>query len=316
MLGLLQSEFPLTQEPYAELGKKMGASGDEVQQRIGKLKANGIVRAIGPVINPAHLGYKTTLVAMRVSGVEMDNAARLLNDHPMVSHAYERDHHFNLWFTLAFPEKTDIGPEIEKLGHNMKAEAAFPLPARRLFKLRTHFGNDKGTSESGTKDTAGTKYGTAQLSVMDRRIINELQQDLPQTIYPFADMSARVDMSESEFLAGCQSLLMRGVMRRFGAAINHRQAGYIANCMTCWEAPPGKLDVAADILTAQFAVSHCYERETNPLWKYNLFAMIHGHTREECVEIADRVSAQTGLADYIVLFSTNEIKKTRVRYQA
>ena len=315
MLGLLQSEFPLTQEPYAELGKKLGVSGDEVQQRIGQLKANGIVRAIGPVINPARLGFSTTLVATVVTKAEMDNAARLLNDHPMVSHAYERDHHFNLWFTLGFPEKTDIGPEIAKLGHKMKAEAAFPLPARRLFKLRTHFGNDKGTNESGTKDTVGTKYGTVQLSVMDRRIINELQQDLPQTTYPFADMSARVDMSESEFLAGCQSLLMRGVMRRFGAAINHRQAGYIANCMTCWEAPPEKLDVAADILTAQSAVSHCYERETNPLWKYNLFAMIHGHTREECVEIADRVSAQTELADYIVLLSTKEIKKTRVRYQ-
>ncbi len=315
LLGMLQSEFPLTQEPYAELGGKMGADGGEVLKRIGQLRKTGLVRAIGPVFNPAHLGYKTTLVAMRVLEAEMDNAARILNDHPMVSHAYERDHHFNLWFTLAFPEKTDIGPEIEELGHKMKAEAAFPLPARRLFKLRTHFGNDKGTNESGTKDTVGTKYGTVQLSVMDRRIINELQQDLPQTTYPFADMSARVAMPESEFLAGCRSLLMRGVMRRFGAAINHRQAGYITNGMTCWEAPPGKLAVAAEMLTAQSAVSHCYERETNPLWKYNLFAMIHGRTRAECVEIADRVSAQTELADYIVLFSTKEIKKTRVRYQ-
>ncbi|MFC2001911.1 hypothetical protein ACFLUZ_05365 [Chloroflexota bacterium] len=315
LLGLLQSEFPLTQEPYAELGKKMGASGDEVLKQIGMLKENGLVRAIGPVFHPAHLGYKTTLVAMRVFGVEMDNATRILNDHPMVSHAYERDHHFNLWFTLGFPENTDIGPEIDNLSHKMKAEAAFALPARRLFKLRTYFGNNKGTNESGTKDTIGTKYSPVQLSVMDRRIINELQQDLPQTTHPFADMSARVDMSENEFLTGCQSLLMRGVMRRFGVAINHRQAGYIANGMTCWEAPPGKLDVAADILTAQSAVSHCYERETNLLWKYNLFAMIHGYTREECVEIADSVFAQTELTDYVVLFSTKEIKKTRVRYQ-
>lgn len=315
MLGLLQSEFTLTPEPYAELGTKMGVSGDEVLSQIGKLKENGIVRAIGPVINPARLGFKTTLVAMRVSGVEMDNAASILNGHPMVSHAYERDHHFNLWFTLAFPEETDIEPEIERLSHQMKAEAAFSLPARRLFKLRTHFGNNKGTNESVTEDTVGTKYSPVRLSVMDRRIINELQQDLPQTAHPFADMSARADMSESEFLARCRSLLMRGVMRRFGAAINHRKAGYLANGMTCWEAPPEKLDVAAGMLTAQSAVSHCYERETNPLWKYNLFAMIHGHAREECVAIADMVSAQTGLADYTILFSTKEIKKTRIRYQ-
>ena len=69
------------------------------------------------------------------------------------------------------------------------------------------------------------------------------------------------------------------------------------------------------MLTDQSAVSHCYERETNPLWKYNLFAMIHGHTKKECVEIADTVSAQTGLADYTILFSTKELKKTRIIYQ-
>ena len=311
---MLQSEFPLTQEPYAALGKKMGASGDEVLKQIGQLKANGVVRAIGPVINPVYLGFKTTLVAMMVGKTEMDNAARLLNDHPRVSHAYEREHRFNLWFTLAVHEDIDIETEIGRLAGEFKAEAAFSLPARRLFKLRTHFGNDEGTNESGTKDTVGTKYGPVQLSDMDRRIINELQQDLPQTTYPFAGMSARVDMSESEFLAGCQSLLMRGAMRRFGAAINHRQAGYLANGMTCWEAPPEKLDVAADTLTTQSTVSHCYERETNPLWKYNLFAMIHGHTRKECVEIADRVSAQTELADYTILFSTKELKKMRIKY--
>ncbi|MFC2067407.1 AsnC family transcriptional regulator [Chloroflexota bacterium] len=315
LLALLQSEFPLTQEPYAELGKKLGVSGDEVQQRIGQLKANGIVRTIGPVINPACLGFRTTLVATMVTEAEMNNAAKLLNDHPMVSHAYERDHHFNLWFTLGFPEKTDIGPEIERLGHKIKAEAAFHLPALKIFKLRTHFGNEKGINDSGIKDTVGTKYDIVQLSVADRRVINELQQDLPQTTYPFADMSVRVDMAVSEFLARCQSLLLRDIMHHFGAAINRHQVGYIANCMTCWKAPPSKIDVAANILTNQSAVSHCYERETNHLWKYNLFAMIHGHNREECIEIADKISAQTELADYVVLFSTKEIKKTRVRYQ-
>ena len=62
-------------------------------------------------------------------------------------------------------------------------------------------------------------------------------------------------------------------------------------------------------------VSHCYERKTNPLWRYNLFVMIHAHTREACREIVDRVSREIGLKDYVLLFSTREIKKKRVKYR-
>jgi len=75
-----------------------------------------------------------------------------------------------------------------------------------------------------------------------------------------------------------------------------------------------KVEVIAKKLASLREVSHCYERKTNPLWRYNLFAMIHSHTREECQEIADRVSCETDLKDYVQLFSTREFKKTRVKY--
>jgi DNA-binding Lrp family transcriptional regulator len=103
-------------------------------------------------------------------------------------------------------------------------------------------------------------------------------------------------------------------MRRFGAAVNHRKAGFAANAMTCWAAPPEKVVAAGQKLASWREVSHCYERKTNPLWRYNLFAMIHAHTEEACREIAAKVSAQTGLTDYVMLFSTREFKKTRVKY--
>jgi len=316
LLGMLQSEFPLTQEPYAELGGKMGADGGEVLKRIGQLRKTGLVRAIGPVFNPAHLGYKTTLVAMRVLEAEMDNAARILNDHPMVSHAYEREHHFNLWFTLAVPDTVDTDAELLRLAGVIKAEAAFDLPAVKVFKLRTYFSSDE---DDQPEVPAGTPNGVTRQSVylspIDREVINELQQDLPLISRPFAEMSVRLRTDEEKFLTQCRSLLSRGIIRRFGASINHRGVGFAANAMTCWAVPAEKVEVIADKLVPLRQVSHCYERKTNPEWHYNLFAMIHGHTREQCQGIAERVSLETGLMDYVLLFSTREFKKIRVIYQ-
>ena len=154
----------------------------------------------------------------------------------------------------------------------------------------------------------------AELSPGDRALINELQQDLPLIQRPFDEVSARLGMETDEFLAQCRSLLQRGVMRRYGASINHRAVGYTANAMACWVAPPDKVQVAVDMLAALPAVSHCYEREVNTYWPYNLFCMVHSHIRKACQAVADNVSRETGLKDNVLLFSSKEYKKVRVNY--
>ncbi|MFC2052315.1 Lrp/AsnC family transcriptional regulator [Chloroflexota bacterium] len=315
LLGLLQIEFPLTGKPYADFGLKLGISEDEVIQRIGQLKLKGLIRQISPVFDARRLGYKTTLAAMRVAETELDKAAQLIMDHPCISHGYERDHHFNLWFTLAVPGMVDVEIELKQLAGLLRAEAVFSLPAAKLFKLRTFFdldGDSRPTVDSDIPDNVISQE--PRLSQIDRRIINELQQDLPLVSQPFAGMSDRLGVDELRFTAQCQSLLARGIMRYFGAAINHREAGFAANAMTCWVVPAEKVEIIGKKLASLLEVSHCYERQTNPLWQYNLFAMIHGHTKEACREVAEKVSAETGFADYVMLFSTRELKKTRVKY--
>jgi len=315
LLSLLQAKFPLIKEPYADLGLSLGIAEEAVIGRIEQLKAKGFVRQIGPVFNAASLGYRTTLVAMRVAETRLDKAAELISKHPGVSHAYERDHHFNFWFTLAVPVTVETEAELQRLAELVKVETVFALPALRLFKLRAYFGSD-GDGQSGTAAEVSSDIISqeAQLSPTDKLIISELQQDLPLVSQPFTEMTIRLGMDEEKFLTQCRFLLSRGVMRRFGAAVNHRKAGFAYNAMTCWVAPPEKIVSAGEKLASLREVSHCYERKTNPLWQYNLFAMIHVHTEEACREIADKVSAQTGLTDYVMLFSTKEFKKARVRY--
>ncbi len=257
----------------------------------------------------------TTLVATRVTGEEYDKAVRVLIDHPGVSHAYERDHHFNLWFTLALQSRIDVDAELEKMFAAVNTAAVFSLPATRLFKLRTYF-DTSGDGQPAIDDSHDVELSQqeSEISPADKAVINALQQDLPLVPRPFYDMSQEPGMDEDEFLPRCRSLLSRGIIRRFSASINHRRVGFAANGMACWVVPEEAVDDIAGKLTALREVSHCYERQTNPLWEYNMFAMIHGLTEENCRKIADTVAAETGLTDYILLFSTRELKKTRVKY--
>jgi DNA-binding Lrp family transcriptional regulator len=174
-------------------------------------------------------------------------------------------------------------------------------------------GNGRQLPDSGAP-ASGTLYQKADLSPTDKLVVNELQQALPLVRRPFDKMSARLTMDVEEFLDYCCSLRQRGIMRRFGASIEHTNIGFTANAMTCWVTPPEVVEIAGKKLAALREVSHCYERKTGPLWAYNLFAMIHGHTREDCQVIADKVSQETGLNEYVLLFSVKEFKKARVKY--
>jgi DNA-binding Lrp family transcriptional regulator len=316
LLNLVQVEFPLTREPYADLGVQLGIDGDEVIRRIEQLKEKGVIRQISPVLDARSLGYQTTLVAMRVAENQLDRAERLIIKHPGVSHGYEREHNFNLWFTLTVPPTADMEAELQQLTGPIGAEVVFDLPAVKVFKLNTYFDmvGDGRTMAATAAQPGGVLPREVKLSQTDRLVINELQQDLPLVPMPFAAMAERLGMDVEHLLAQCQSLLERGIMRRFGAAINHSRAGFKANAMACWVAPPDMVDVAGRKLASLREVSHCYQRKTNPVWQFNLFAMIHSHTREACQEIVNKASHQTGLTDYVLLFTTKELKKVRIKY--
>jgi len=316
LLNLVQTEFPLKPRPYSELGLKLGIDRDDVIQRIEQLKAKGIIRQISPVFDARSLGYKVTLVAMRVAENQLEKAAQVIKQHPGISHGYERDHHFNLWFTLAIPAAADMETELKRLTSPINAEAILALPAIRLFKIGAYFamGRDRQTAMATVAQPGRVLPQEAELSPTDRLVINELQQDLPLVPAPFTAMAAQLNMDEEFFLAHCRSLLQRSIMRRFGALVNHRKTGFKANAMACWVAPPDKVDTAGRKLASLHEVSHCYERKTNPWWPYNLFAMIHGRSREICRVLADKVSSETGLRDYVLIYSTKEFKKARVKY--
>jgi DNA-binding Lrp family transcriptional regulator len=205
-----------------------------------------------------------------------------------------------------------LDAEIEKLKTAAGAELAVSLPVVRMFKLGAYF--DIEGEGLAAPATGIDNQGIVTMSAAQKIALNVLQRDLPLAPSPFAGMAREADMTVETFLDVCRELLESGAVRRFSASINHRRAGFSANAMTCWAAPPEKVDSVGNRLAALKQVSHCYERATGHLWRHNIFAMVHGRAREECQEVAESISAEMGLADRLLLYSTREFKKARVIY--
>jgi siroheme decarboxylase len=311
LLGLLQNGFPLTNEPFSDMGIKLSISGDDVIHHINILKKKGIVRQISPVLDARKIGYQSTLVAMKIPPHGIGKVESFLIGHPGVSHAYERDNDFNIWFTLSLPANTDIQIELKRVATTVGAESIFDLPAVKVYKLRTNFSDD---TDSYALEKINNLSERIEMSIIERDIINALQEDLPLISNPFKGFADKVGISVDSMLSICHSLLKRGVIRRYGASINHYRAGYKANAMTCWYVPPEKITAFVNNVTSLSQVSHCYERKTNSHWHYNVFVMVHGYDRSICSDTINKISSGNDINDFAVLFSTREFKKTRIKY--
>ena len=121
-------------------------------------------------------------------------------------------------------------------------------------------------------------------------------------------------VSEEELLAGIERFRRSGTLRRFGATVDYRKVGFGAGAMVVWLVPEQRVEEAAGVIASSPAVSHCYERETVPTWPYNLYAMLHAGTREQCERVAAELSRAIGIDDYRLLFSVREFKKGSPEY--
>jgi DNA-binding Lrp family transcriptional regulator len=152
------------------------------------------------------------------------------------------------------------------------------------------------------------------LEEKDQRIIRALADGIPIVSHPFAELAVKAGMGEDEFLSRLRALKERGVLRRVGAVLQHRKAGFSANALCAWQVANTRLDGVGEAVSREAAVSHCYSREPATDWPYNFYAMIHAPNRKACEEIADRIAAENQLGERKTFYSVREWKKATMRY--
>lgn len=138
LLDIIQAEFPLVSRPYAALAEKLGISEAEALKRVNSMRETGVIRRLGANFQSAKIGYVSTLCAASVPASRLEAYIKRVNSEPGVTHNYERDNVYNIWFTLISPSRKVEAETIAAISAETGVKI-LNLPAARLYKIRVNF---------------------------------------------------------------------------------------------------------------------------------------------------------------------------------
>ncbi len=316
LLNEIQWTFPLVTRPFDAIAKKFDTTPEIIKEKLNNLKEIGVLRQLSAIFDTRKLGYTSSLVAMEIEHDKLEYVASQINRHPGVSHNYERDHQFNLWFTLAVPPGADLNSELEKFNVLKGIKKVRKLPTLQLFKIgvKLDMVDDKKHEVAPTEEKKEIKNIKFEPTEDDKDFIRELQKDMEIIDEPFVKAANNLGITEDELFSKMKHYESLGVLRRFAAILRHRQVGFTANGMIVWKVPEDRITSVGETLGSFPQVSHCYERPTYDDWPYNVFSMIHCKTHDEAYDVAKTIQNQIDVNEYKILFSSREFKKTRVEY--
>jgi len=139
ILRRVQSRLPIAERPFAELGRELNLSEDQVLARLAELKRKGVIRRIGGNFNSSSLGFASTLCAAKVPPDKLPAFIAAVNAHPGVTHNYRREHEYNVWFTFIAETMEEIDDHLAQLTETTGVAEICSMPSLRMFKIKVDF---------------------------------------------------------------------------------------------------------------------------------------------------------------------------------
>jgi DNA-binding Lrp family transcriptional regulator len=139
ILNRIQSDFPLTPQPYETIGQELELDEEVVLKRVRRLKEAGIIRRIGGNFTPHALGFVSTLCAAKVPPDKINQFAEVVNRYPGVTHNYRRENPYNVWFTFIAPSMDEIEANLKQISADTGVTDIVNLPATDVFKIKAEF---------------------------------------------------------------------------------------------------------------------------------------------------------------------------------
>lgn len=161
-----------------------------------------------------------------------------------------------------------------------------------------------------------TNKGITTVDETDKKIIRLMAGDFPLVEEPYKKLAVQVGLTEEELLTRIQNMVATKKIRKMGAVLRHGRVGFAANALCVWQVPKEAVERVALNMSQHPAVSHCYERIAAPDWPYNLYTMIHAHSRAECEAVAEQLGKDNALTVGQMLYSRREWKKVGLNYFA
>ncbi len=320
LIDRLQLNLPLSERPFAEVAAELGMTERQVIERLDRLLQSGVLTRFGPLFHIEKAGGQFILAALQAPEARYEEVTEQVNALPEIAHNYRRDHALNMWFVVAAETPEAAWAACQRI------EAITGLPVHAFPKEREYFvglylpllAQAPRLGREAPRATAPAPAGSTPLSLteFDRRLMAATQAGLPLAPRPYDDVALALGCSAAQVRTRLAELLAAGVVRRIAAVPNHYRLGYTANGMSVWDIDDEQVDRLGELLGSQPAVSHCYRRPRKPgVWRYNLFAMLHGHSRAEVLAQAETAAELLGDAcrAHDVLFSSAILKKTGLR---
>ena len=142
ILKEIQRNFPITHRPFLALARKLKLREREIMERVQKLKDAGIIRRIGASFSAPALGFSSTLCAAKVPKRKIAEFVTAVNTYPGVTHNYEREGDYNIWFTLIAPSESKINQILGDISRKTGIKGILNLPALQTFKIAVDFNFD------------------------------------------------------------------------------------------------------------------------------------------------------------------------------
>jgi len=305
-----QKDFPLDPAPYARIASGLGVSEHSLLGMLLELSQAGILSRVGAVVAPNTVGA-STLGAIAVPPERLEEVARQVNDEAGVNHNYERENRFNLWFVATGRDRQALDGAITRISQRTGLEV-LDLP------LRTAYHIDLGFPLFGRgeeKRSPGVRVNTHdEICDEDIALLRALEHGLPIEPRPYAEIAKKVGMTEDAVTERLRKLIKRGIVRRLGLVLRHRELGFTANAMVVWDIDDKLVDKVGRGFAEFPFVPLCYQRErAPPQWPYNLFCIIHGRDREKVLSQVEELRERIGPAPMEVLFSRHRFKQHGAR---
>ncbi len=139
IINRIQSNFPIAHSPFDVIAKELNLSEDTVIKRLKQLKEKGIIRRIGGNFVPEKLGFVSTLCAASVPEDKIELFTHSVNKFTGVTHNYQRENKYNIWFTFIATSKLEIESNLAQISKETGISPILNLPATKVFKIRAQF---------------------------------------------------------------------------------------------------------------------------------------------------------------------------------
>lgn len=308
-----QRDFPLGEQPYAEIGSALGISGAEVMARLRRLLDTGTLARVGAVVRPNTAGA-STLAAVAAPSGDIERVAALIGEEAGVNHNYEREHAYNLWFVVTAASVAEVQAALQRIAARTGL-AVLDLPLLRAFHIDLGFPLYDSSVEARREMEMPLAVAPG---APDIALLRAMERGLPLVDHPYARLAEELGWTSVEVRRRLADMIAAGIIKRLGCVVKHRAVGYEHNAMVVWDVPEAQLDAVGAAFAATSCVTLCYERPRRmPHWRYNLFTMIHGRDRTE-VEQQIAALAQTHAPGvvYEILFSRRCFRQRGARLSA